>query len=285
MHDQLRTPEANPLEFSLDAAIEGMAAWRVGPIRAWLEQQLTPAHPDCVRDLAVLEATAWWNAQGSDGVTETTSRLVEAARACPGTLAPFLLFVRFASMLAWEQEWEVLGIREVVGMLVAEVRPQERRDPEVDAALRLLTFLLAEFAVEAASLGGQLSDWAEQAEAAAQDGARLVDVVGGQGDGPVLAYVADQAAGEVAYYRAVSRAAGAAAGLPTDRGAALPGAIEELRRVEQDEDPIDRSELRAHRLSLQALQTALDRPWLEIHSGRVVALFPFAAWSRGSGPA
>lgn len=276
MHESIQVPRANPLALSLEAAIAGMEEWRVGPIRAWLEERLTPAHPGCVQDLAALEATAWWNSQGSEGLVGATSRLVGAARTAPGTLAPLLLFVRFASMLAWEQEWEVDGIRGVVDRIEAEVGAQERQDPEVRAALDLLVFLLAEFAVEAASLGGQLSDWAREAQSAASRGAELVDSVGRSGHGPVLAYVADQAAGEVDYYTAVAGAARAAARVPADRGRSLEAAITELRRVEEGEDPIDRSELRAHRLSLEALRAAVGRPWLEIASGRLVALFPFA---------
>lgn len=138
----MKVPEANPLEFSLDEAVDGMMAWRVGPIRAWLEQRLTPSHPDCVRDLATLEATTWWNADGADDVTAATTRLVRAARRSPGSLAPLLLFVRFASMLAWEQEWEVDGIRGVAETLGALVDDEDRVDPEVGHALALMDLII-----------------------------------------------------------------------------------------------------------------------------------------------
>lgn len=274
MHDQLRAPEANPLEFSLDTAIEGMAAWRVGPIRAWLEQQLTPTHPDCVRDLAALEATTWWNSHGADDVTKAIERLTRSARRAPGALAPLLLFVRFASMLAWEQEWEVEGIREVATTLSDLVGVDDLADPEVEAAMQLMALLLAEFDVEAASLGGQLIDWADQAAVCAAHAARVVESV--NRGGPVLSYIADQAAAEVSYYRAVSAAARATLQIPTDGGASIAAAVARLRRAEVLEDPIDRSELRAHRMSLEAMQAAITDPWLQIATGRLNCLFPFA---------
>lgn len=272
----MQVPEANPLEFSLDDAVKGMTAWRVGPVRAWLEQRLGPTLPDCVGDLATLEATGWWNTDGAEDVRAATTRLVRAARRAPGTLAPLILFVRFASMLAWEQEWEVDGIRVVAETLGELVDGEDRADPEVGLALALMGLLLNEFDVEAASLGGQLVDWADQAQVCARQAEELVAQVGGQPSGPVQTYVSAQAASEVSYYRAVSDAARAASRIPVDRGASLADAIDRLRRVESVEDPIDRSELRAHRLGLEAMQAALTEPWLQVATGRVVCLFPFA---------
>lgn len=56
----------------------------------------------------------------------------------------------------------------------------------------------------------------------------------------------------------------------------MEAAVSRLHRAEALEDSIDRSELRAHRLSLEAMQAALAEPWLQVAAGRVICLFPFA---------
>src|SRR5690606_30583767 len=125
-------------------------------------------------DLAALEASTWWN----DGLVDEADlpgpvqRLWAAARGEEQRAATFLLFVRFASMLAWEQEWAVDGIRRVVDLL-EDLVDEDHRD-EVRAALRLLTFLTVEFDVESASLGGTAQDWALAAETATHQAASLL---------------------------------------------------------------------------------------------------------------
>ncbi|MFK5633000.1 MULTISPECIES: hypothetical protein [unclassified Ornithinimicrobium] len=269
--------------YSLDEAVAALAGWKIGPVRAWLEDQLRVAHPGCAADLAALEASAWWN-DGLDHEVDlpgAVERLWGAAVDDDDAAATLVLFVRFASMLAWEQEWEVDGISTVVDMVTGLVAADARHD--VRSALQLLSFLLEEFRVESASLGGTLKDWSCAARDAAAEAAVVQDEVGRGPRSTVRDYVLTEIGREVDYYGAVAAAAGAVDGLPSDGGVGLTAAVDRLLRVEAHEDPIDRSELRAHRLGLEALQDAVHRPWLRLSSGRLSVLYPFAL--RGLSPA
>lgn len=276
MSSETTSADRDAALYSLEEAVEALADWRIGPVRAWLEDRLAGSHPNAARDLAVLEASTWWNDGHPQGTDQSgpVERLWAAAAADEQNAATLLLFVRFASMLAWEQEWAVDGIRRVVDRLVELVGDDARA--EVRAALRLLTFLREEFTVESASLGGTAQDWASAAAAAEQVAGTVLAGTVEDDRSSVLTHVRDEIGREVEYYGAVAAAAHAVAAVPRDGGAALGPAVERLRRVEEDEDPIDRSELRAHRLGLEAMQRSVDRPWLRLTGARLTVLYPFA---------
>lgn len=271
--------------WSLEEAIDQMREWRVGPIREWLEVRLAGDGGPTPRDLAALEAATWWNDQGT---SVATSQLPEwlgwIARQRPDTLAPFVLYVRFAAMLAWELAWEVRPILAVLEATDGATRRQlQRLGPDqrllVEGCLAVLGFLRTEIKVFPQANVGGLDDWARAALVASEEARLVAGVASGMPEGPVRNYVSTCVSEEIEYYGSIGQAAAEVASIGrTSRVAAsraLELAIERLRAAELGEDDIDSSELRAHRMSLTRLRGALELRWLRVDHGRYTIVCPF----------
>lgn len=226
-------------------------------------------------------------------------------------VAPFLLYLHALGEAAWELSWVHAPIRTSTGT-AEEWRRTATLDSaaavDVDLAMELLELLGAELLAESAGATGSLTRWAERAGAASASATRLATRAAAA-DGAVAEYVATQAARCAVYYRALEAAAATAAIEVRDGTANLDVAIEMLRHAEvgppggeRRSEPdgsaasgaagtaaaraqaLDgrvalsaeqRSELRAHRRSLEALREHRDKPWLRIDVGSVTYVYPF----------
>lgn len=268
--------------WSLSEAIEALAGWNVGPMRAWLEERLCtdPVGVD-VDDFAALETAAWWNAQDGSEPSAVAHRILDAASAAPDAIGPLLLYFRFVGMAAWEQSWTVDGILGLIAGATDWVDHWHATNPtapaEIDPTRDLLDFLATEIDVFAVGIAGELSDWAKAARRAAD---RALTIRRSLADvpHPCLAHVRGCLDREADYYDMVAAAAQAVAavrpGAPVSP-VALDEAIRRLETPPEGLDRADRSELRAHKMSLKALRSKLAEEWLVVSSGRATMTFPF----------
>ena len=208
-----------------------------------------------------------------------------------------------AAEAAWELSyhyapmWETLRTVDSLWRARAEQAPSDADRGAMAAVLALLHLTDLKIVVEnelTCAATTRLATAAREVTHAALAATRAADWV--RPHHPELAeLVAGKAATAHRYYSALAVAAAAAADLlqSGDPGPSLIGAIAALADAESDVDRInarDRSELRAHRFSLQALAESTEAPrvrapeghaapteapWLTIDHGRVVYLYPF----------
>lgn len=271
--------------WSLEEAMAQMREWHVGPIREWLETRLPGPNGVSPDELSRLEAANWWNGQESGEAASIIPGMLRRASALDqGTVAPLILYIRFVGMLAWELAWEVHPILRMIAVAteavpaVAQGLSAEHR-ADAEGAAALLGFLADEMLVYPQATAGGLDEWSDASRAVHRRAGKILGIVS-QMNTPVLReYAVVNVSEEVRYYGAMADAAAACAALGTVDAPSvsmdLDSAIAALRMAEDDEDPIDRSEMRAHRRSLQAVRAALDEEWLHVGRARVTIVCPF----------
>ncbi|TFV48971.1 hypothetical protein [Blastococcus sp. TF02A-35] len=252
-----------------------LGAGDAAPARAWVARYLESAGMPPAR-LAALTGLGRWNADRADAeltgeaadALRSAVRLTSGDRTASGLLA---LCLRLDCEAAWEVSWEHGPVQAVIDTALAARTGTEEH---ADAEWGLLALVGREMLVEAAAASGSLRVLAEQATATAVAAAEVAALAAARGGDPIAAHTGEAADAETRYYRAVATAA-TAAGRPSGR--ALDAAVAELADAETwfADDDVGRSELRAHRASLEALREAAGRPALEVSAGTVVHLYPF----------
>lgn len=263
----------------LNDALDGLRSWRIGPVRNWLEGGFAGSTTVGPKDLSQLEAAVWWADERSENEVTTAARpILEAASRDTRLLAMTLLYFRLIAAMAWEEAWDVDGGEELIraSRTFVDARGSSLQDQDtIDVCARWLELLGDEFLVEAHSCVGSLSEWSDAAAQLSQRATQLARETDRIAIADLRDFLLAEAEAEVRYYAATSRAAAAAMAISAGRVQELGGAIDQLRIAEEGADPQDASELRAHRLSLTALASAADRPWLRIDRARVTFIYPF----------
>ena len=220
-------------------------------------------------------------------------RLLHAATAQPGIVGIAATYLRRLCEAAWERSWDHTPL---IG-LIRDVATEEHRllqdsgvagliTPADRIAIDYLYFLERELHVETAANAGSLSLYAVICEKARIDAELLAErarrsTAGSDVERGLLAMLAEQVAGQLVYYGATASALRSAADFLDGGSDDLDQAEQVLLAAEQssDMDPIDRSELRAHRSNIQHLRGARSREMLAVHFGSVTCVYPFG--SRG----
>ncbi|MGY1635795.1 hypothetical protein ACI78V_03980 [Geodermatophilus sp. SYSU D00742] len=250
------------------------------PLGDWLTTSLARTGMDPDR-FDRLRGMARWNS--ADGVGASLDQTLECVREAvrrsatdPVASALLALYLRQRGEAAWEICWDHEPVRAVITAACTEWRAVTRGVPEavVEGAWELLRLLDQELLVEGAASSGGLSLLTRLAGLAADGATAIASSVAGTD--PIAAHVCEVARRESAFYRAVAGAAGAADRHVSGSADDLDGAIRALSAAE-DLHPheIERSELRAHRASLEALRSARGRPQVHVVRGSVVYLYPF----------
>jgi len=284
-----RTPGNNVCTSSLEDAITLMAQWDIGPMRAWLERSLCGQDSSTLpSDFAEIESSAWWNSNQSVSAGAVARRLLEAASTQPDALPALLLYLRHASMTAWEESWHVDTILEMIAdvsrwvdQYLAETPGVANSDIEVcdiKACASLFSFLADEIRTFATGIAGDLHEWSVAAGNSARIVQRLSDSITLPAASPCTRFVKECAQREIGYYSSVQAATDAAASLDTAAPVdphVLDHALDVLATAPPGLDRADSSELRAHAASLRQLRAAIDKEWLFIDHGRLTFVFPF----------
>jgi hypothetical protein len=262
----------------------------------WLGQQLVPGRlaADVLEMLGQIEL---WNFE--DEVTnddrlrkieDLVGRAYEAAVSVRYAAPLLTLYLRFECERAWEVSWWHDPIRCTIRSATTAWRALEGMAAPTDASmmpglLRCLEILDHELTVEAAAATASTAmtaEWAAKTAGVADETHREAestlaqfcdDAVGHS----LMKFVSDCGKREKLYYDAVATAAGAASDYFTSAPNRLRGAIGSLRSAETNDliDEIDRSELRAHRASLESIDNARERAWLQVDHGDLIYLYPF----------
>jgi hypothetical protein len=298
-----------PSAVLLAELIDALAEDDIEPVRAWLRVELVESGRLPARYFDDLAYLARWNAEANlpdlgtgvspqDRATKTAETIRQALRAAAGVpaAAPLLaLYLKYECEQAWEVSWDHRPIRLVIrsaGEAWRAVTTAVADAVLTAAALDSLEIVDHEMAVETAAGCATLRAYALAARRTADFAARVRATATACAPSPVSAHIAATGEREWRYYDAVALAAqaayerltggagaggGGADGGGADGGGELDRAIGALAEVETHEliDEIDRSELRAHRFSLEALRDAADRPWVHVDHAKIVYLYPF----------
>jgi hypothetical protein len=272
-----------------------LADGHTGPLRDWLSQHGV--------ETSALWALPRWNADTPrDGVptnrrpprrrieaaNEVSAQLRRAAR-MEGGAALLLLYVMLEVEEAWEVSyhyhplWDTLrGARDAVRDDGAVLSGDG--EEAVLAVLALMESLDAQIVKENALTCGRLTSYARAADAAAAKGREAADLaLRAASPFPELSrWVVEVARQYCVQQEATARAAHAITAFHVS-GAPLDDAIADICAAERETaSPRSRSELRAHRVSLMALNQNRQADWLRIDHGSMVYIYPFAI--RGLSP-
>ncbi|SDL21852.1 hypothetical protein SAMN05216298_3110 [Glycomyces sambucus] len=155
--------------------------------------------------------------------------------------------------------------------------PDTRAAGDAGAALALLQIL--EIDAESAMCRGDLPRQAAAAADTLRAGEELLSASAAMSGrfAPLRAYFQALAQARIAYYRALCGAVGSAAEALRGRLDPLADGIRALARAERSDElsPIERSELRAHRFSLERIAAAADEEWLTVDRAEVTFVIPF----------
>jgi hypothetical protein len=220
--------------------------------------------------------------------------VIETMDKDPVTATLFPLYLRRCCEFSWESSWDHTPIIDFIDEVEAARASVNARVPldthgltQRNLAYRLLGMMKSELKVESAislceydSHGIAAGAVVRAAETIHRDAEPLPE------SAPFRAYLLELAEAERTYYGAVETAAWAADSfLRTDRGNPEPihNALEALLAAEREMDGVERSELRAHRLSLVALRDGAlhktsdgaERAWLRVDEGAIVCVHPF----------
>ncbi|MGW0432943.1 hypothetical protein ACWDV4_10420 [Micromonospora sp. NPDC003197] len=260
------------------------------PIRRWLTRQLcAPTGPLAEADFGLLDRIAVWSAEENDPnlhgqILTTLDRMLTAATRVPDAAPLLVLYLKYLCDQAWERAWDVAPILDTMRYAARTWTGIVATGTAVDAELttltvRMLDLLDSEMATFNAGTCGTLAAWARSAAATA---ARAEEVVAAAARGkpsPIAEAVAAEAHGDHVYYAALARASQAVHDHFAVGGSDLVGAATALRAAEEFfPDGIPRSELRAHRYSVEALIEVADQPWLLLDQARFVYLYPFGLY-------
>ncbi|WP_133884174.1 hypothetical protein [Glycomyces sp. NRRL B-16210] len=194
------------------------------------------------------------------------------------------------------EEWEhtyrfdrLLATLESIAAVWDRLRGQDA-DPDSraagDGAAAFARLQILEVESEAAMCRGDLDRFAEAAAATwhfAEAMTALLDAIGDR-----LAIVRDflreSVEARLVYYRALHWAVASAAAFLEDGADTLGAGLHALNEAEHDPrlSSIERSELRAHRFSLERLAAAAEEEWLTVDAADIAYVFPFGL--NGIGP-
>jgi hypothetical protein len=304
---------AGNIEESDTAPAGVLAALSEDDVLGWLTQHLVaPGHLDQA-DLDELARIEHWNADDDAASTEPTEetttidrsqkarelvdRAFSAAVRVPYAAPLLALYLKHECEEAWEVSWWHEPMRLTIDAAraawAARGASAGRTDAVLtEAALACLAVVENELLVETAAATASATRHAAlaQATAAAASAARgraedaLARLGGDEAASGILEYVRDCGEREERYYHAVAAAARAFSGHFKDGsgGDELDTAIGELLAAEEHRliGEIDRSELRAHRSSLEILAAARERPRLRVDHGTVTYIYPFGLRGR-----
>ena len=218
-------------------------------------------------------------------------------RAVPHPLGAAIigLFTHFVCEQEWEYSYHyrpilhTLHTMRSVWRVCRHLAPGAADAAAMDAVGSLLTLLTRELTAESQMCVGSLEAFESAAETAWGAATHVIEEAARiEATSPVLArYLAANGRTRQCYYRLVAAAARAGVGFIAGRidDAGLAKVIDQLR----DEDPQrllaenDKSEVRAHRHSLEAMLVRSGDPWLRVEHGKIVYLYPFGL--RASDPA
>lgn len=270
-------------------ALDALAAGDSRLVREWLGEQLGTG-PDRTSpdDLHSLDTVARWTSELSEAmVCDSLDRLLRSASRVRMAAPLLLLYVKALCERAWESIWDVTPLLSVMTQASVTWRSVRAADRPADPvptglALRALDLLQHKMATLNAGNCGTLSTWArfagQTSELAGQlhDEARWVTSALGHDDSGLATMIAASADEDVRYFGALAVGAEAAHLHFTTGGTDPRIATRALLAAEGSfPDGIERAELRAHRLSMEALAAVADRPWLRVEHGSVVCLYPF----------
>lgn len=263
-----------------------------GPLRTWLAGRGA--------DHRALWRLPQWNAGDQPGdtatlrqgprdseqrVAEVLARQMPLAAAHPGGLVMLLLYLIYEVEQAWERSyhyrpmWHTLrGAQQFLDTHPSLI--SEADGPAVRATSTMMSCLDSQIRVENALVCGDLAELGRAAVSAVDAAAQTLastDTLGHRF--PALAaHLREKADACESYYRALCVAAADLRRFRAE-GGSLDQGIAALAAAERDDrgcDHYDRSELRAHRFDLVALQAAQDRDWWWIDHGKMVYVYPFA---------
>lgn len=280
------------------------------PIRRWLTRQLcTPAGPLTEAgtgplteaDFGLLDRIAVWNAEENDPelhgqILTTLDRALTAAARVPDAAPLLVLYLKYLCDQAWERAWDVAPILDTMRFAARTWTGIVATEIAVDAELTMLTvrmldLLDSEMATFNAGSCGALATWARSAAETATRAEEVVAAASRISPSLIAEAVAAEAHGDQIYYAATARAAQVVHDHFAIGGSDLAGAVATLRAAEEFfPDGIPRSELRAHRYSVEALVAVADQPWLLLDQATFVYLYPFGLYEDlrevppGSGP-
>jgi hypothetical protein len=289
---------------ALDSLFEGDRDFAL----TWLAQNLAITDSAGREKLAKLGRLMLWNFKsdlaGPNGrdpeigsreieIDDLVNDLYHAAENVSFAPAILTIYIKLLCEAAWEVSWwHPPFIRAIEAASRFFKAPRRAPDPLTAAALSCLIILERELEVETAIATGSPALTAKRcwlAANAANDavGSVLKALPVPSTDSPaqkILTYVQDCGEREGIYYGAVAEAAEALDGCFTDPPDRLDQAIRRLRGAEANHrliDEIDRSELRAHRATLDALTMVRDQEWLQVDHGTVVYIYPFGLRGKG----
>lgn len=187
---------------------------------------------------------------------------------------------------AWEHTYRferMLGTLEALTDAWRRARaatPDEDSRAAGDAAAALAQTLVLQIEAEAAMCRGNLARQAEAVAATARAAERvreLADRIEGDRLAPLREFLRARGTARAVYYRSLREATAAVtAAFEGDLGALAPG-LEALANAERSPhlSAIERSELRAHRFSLERVAAAAEEEWLTVDQAEILYLFPF----------
>ncbi|GAB3139326.1 hypothetical protein GCM10027290_08330 [Micromonospora sonneratiae] len=260
------------------------------PIRRWLTRQLCQAGgPLTEADFGLLDRIAVWNAEENDQdlhglILATLDRALTAAARVPDAAPRLVLYLKCLCDQAWERAWDVAPILDTMRFAVRTWTGIVATGTAVDAELTMLTvrmldLLDSEMATFNAGSCSTLATWARSAAETATRAEEVVAAADRLKPSPIAEAVAAGAHRDYVHYAAQARAAQAVHDHFAVGGSDLAGAVEALRTAEEFfPDGIPRSELRAHRYSVEALIEVADQPWLLLEQARFVYLYPFGLY-------
>lgn len=269
----------------VDAVFDALVEWDLGPAAEVLADRLgAELGPARIQRLVELDEGIWWSQQVQGETRSAVTLVADAVTAAHhADVLPLLCgYLRAVGQRAWELTWDHTAIHRVI---VAALRSADTLGlrPENEPSLQLLVLLQTELRVETAC---SLSSYTEVVETTARGVAicRAIQGAAEQTTGRFLRrYLRVVGGSRASYLEAVGIAAAASleflsGGTPTDGNDRLDEAVAALRAAEEDQrkgDESSRTELRAHRVTVQALQGAREVPWLRVDAGRVICLYPF----------
>ncbi|HET6214286.1 MAG TPA: hypothetical protein VFE14_15585 [Micromonosporaceae bacterium] len=209
-----------------------------------------------------------------------------AATPAPAGAALLGLYLRYECEEAWEISyhfdpiWQSLRGMERLWPAHRQRAPGDADRAVAEAVLCALRLLDQEISVENEQTCGAMVRHAAAARSAVRAAELAIDAAERirPAHPEIGEYLTGQSRARHRYYAALAPAIDAAAQALRGTADSLPTGIEALLDAEADEELLednDRSELRAHRFSLQELATAVDRDWLTVDHAKIVYIYPF----------
>ena len=262
---------------------------------------------DDLKVLVELDEGIWWSTtteppmaesatdvptDNGRGLDEVVAMIRRAARSTydAGSYPLLVAHLRAVCLRAWELTWDHSALLAVLAACAEPAGGTDRLHGDCPSprstiavgspewlAQQLIELTRIDLRLETACSTTSFTAVAATCHAGVRTGDVVADQLADQPGTGFSEFVTITVARRRSYYAAVGRAADAALSALIGEGDDLDEAIAQLGQAEidQDDDEFCRAELRAHRVSLEALAAARERSWLWVDAGKVTIIYPF----------